>query len=45
MILVGSGVKVSQSMGSGKENKAREYILNGFIMSIILGILYTFFIL
>jgi putative MATE family efflux protein len=45
MILVGSGIKVSQSMGSGKEDKAREYILNGFIMSIILGILYTFFIL
>src|SRR4051794_35347463 len=45
MILIGSGVKVSQSMGSGKEDKAREYILNGFFMSIILGILYTFFIL
>ena len=45
MILIGSGVKVAQSMGAGKEDKAREYILNGFFMSIVLGILYMIFIL
>ena len=45
MILIGSGVKVAQSMGAGKENKTREYILNGFFMSIVLGILYMIFIL
>ena len=45
MILIGSGVKVAQSMGSGKEDKTREYILNGFFMSIVLGILYMIFIL
>jgi putative MATE family efflux protein len=45
MILIGTGVKVAQSMGSGKEDKTREYILNGFFMSIVLGILYMIFIL
>lgn len=45
MILVGSGVKVAQSMGAGKEAQAREYIINGFFMSIILGIFYMILIL
>ncbi len=45
MILIGSGVKVAQSMGAGKEDQAREYILNGFFMSIVLGILYMILIL
>ena len=45
MILIGSGVKVAQSMGAGKEAQAREYILNGFFMSTVLGILYMILIL
>jgi putative MATE family efflux protein len=45
MILIGTGVKVAQSMGSGKVDKTKEYILNGFFMSIVLGILYMIFIL
>ena len=45
MILIGSGVKIAQTIGSGKKNKAREYILNGFFMSIVLGILYMILIL
>ena len=45
MILIGSGVKVAQSMGAGKEDQARDYIFNGFFMSIVLGILYMILIL
>ena len=45
MIAIGSGIKVSHSIGAGEEGKAKEYIHNGFIMSIILGFGYMVFIL
>ena len=45
MVAIGSSVKVAHSMGAGKEDKAKEFIHNGFLMSIILGILYILFIL
>lgn len=45
MISIGSGVKVSHSMGAGHEKKAKEYIHNGFLMSIILGLGYMIFTL
>lgn len=45
MISIGSGVKVSHSMGAGEEEKAKQYIHNGFLMSIILGFGYMLFIL
>jgi putative MATE family efflux protein len=45
MISIGSGVKVSHSMGAGEEEKAKQYIHNGFSMSIILGFGYMIFIL
>jgi putative MATE family efflux protein len=45
MIAIGSGIKVSHSIGAGEEAKTKEYIHNGFIMSIILGFGYMVFIL
>lgn len=45
MISIGTGVKVAHSMGGGREDKAKELIKNGFLMSIILGVFYTLFIL
>jgi putative MATE family efflux protein len=45
MVAIGSGVKVSHSIGSGDTEKAKEYIHNGFLMSIILGLAYILFIL
>lgn len=45
MISIGSGVKVAHSMGAGEEEKAKQYIHNGFLMSIMLGLGYTIFIL
>lgn len=45
MIAIGSGVKVSHSIGAGKEEHAKQYIHNGFLLSIILGIVYMAFIL
>ena len=45
MIAIGSGVKVSQSMGAGAEDQAKEYIHNGFLLSFILGLGYTALIL
>jgi putative MATE family efflux protein len=45
MIAIGSGIKVSHSIGAGEEARAKEFIHNGFIMSIILGSVYMVFIL
>jgi putative MATE family efflux protein len=45
MIAIGSGIKVSHSVGAGEEAKAKEFIHNGFMMSIILGFGYMVFIL
>jgi putative MATE family efflux protein len=40
MITIGTGIKVSHCMGSGQIEKAKSYMKNGFIMSILLGLLY-----
>lgn len=40
MITIGTGIKVSHCMGSGQKEKAKSYMKNGFMMSIVLGILY-----
>lgn len=40
MITIGTGIKVSHCMGSGQKEKAKSYIKNGFMMSILLGLLY-----
>lgn len=45
MISIGTGIKVAHSMGAGREDQAKELINNGFLMSMILGILYMLFIL
>lgn len=44
MITIGTGIKVSHCMGAGQKDKAKSYIHNGFMMSIVLGILYMIFI-
>ncbi|OCA89228.1 MATE family efflux transporter [Pradoshia sp. D12] len=41
MVSIGSGVKIAHCMGANKKEEAAEYIKNGFIMSLILAILYT----
>ncbi|XJZ26915.1 MATE family efflux transporter [Bacillota bacterium Lsc_1132] len=45
MIAIGSGVKVAHSVGAGKEEEAKQYIHNGFLLSILLGMIYMAFIL
>lgn len=45
MITIGTGIKVSHSMGAGKDSQAKAYIQNGLWLAIILSILYMFFIL
>lgn len=44
MTTIGTGIKVSHCMGSGDQEKARSYVKNGFLMSIIVGILYMVFV-
>ncbi len=41
MVSIGSGVKIAQCIGANQQDEAAEYIKNGFIMSLILAILYT----
>ncbi|TCZ80784.1 MATE family efflux transporter [Paenibacillus albiflavus] len=45
MITIGTGIKVSHSMGAGQVNQAKIYVKNGFIMSILLSLVYMLFIL
>lgn len=45
MISIGTGVKVAHSMGAGREDKAKELIHSGFLMSMGLSVLYMLFIL
>lgn len=45
MITIGTGIKVAHSVGKGEESRALIYIKNGFIMSLLLSILYTIVIL
>ncbi|MGL5149483.1 MAG: MATE family efflux transporter [Clostridium sp.] len=40
LILIGTGVKIAQSIGAGNEKEAGEYIKNSFLMSIILAGVY-----
>ncbi|WP_232699136.1 MATE family efflux transporter [Brevibacillus daliensis] len=44
MITIGTGIKVSHCMGAGKVDKAKIYVKNGFIMSVLLSLLYVVFI-
>ncbi|MDT8977813.1 MATE family efflux transporter [Paenibacillus sp. chi10] len=44
MITIGTGIKVSHCMGAGEGEKAKIYIKNGFIMSVLLGLLYMAFV-
>lgn len=41
LIVVGTGVKVAQSIGAGKEKDSNEYIGNSFVLIFILSILYS----
>lgn len=45
MISIGTGIKVAHSIGKGREDRAKVYIKNGFLMSIILSISYMVIIL
>ncbi|MGM1047347.1 MAG: MATE family efflux transporter [Bacillota bacterium] len=44
MITIGTGIKVSHCMGAGQVEQARSYVKNGFVMSVVLGLLYMVFI-
>lgn len=44
MITIGTGIKVSHCMGAGEVDKAKIYVKNGFIMSVLLGIVYMAFV-
>ncbi len=41
MVSIGSGVKIAHCMGANQKEEAAEYIKNGFIMSLVLAILYA----
>ena len=45
MITIGTGIKVSHCMGSGKIELANSYVKNAFVMSVVLGLLYMVFII
>lgn len=45
IVIVGSGVRVSQSIGAKNEGETKEYIKNAFLLSIIVVIMYSIFIL
>ncbi|WP_422656875.1 MATE family efflux transporter [Paenibacillus sp. EC2-1] len=44
MTTIGTGIKVSHCMGSGDQDRAKSYVKNGFVMSILIGILYMAFV-
>lgn len=44
LIVIGTGVKISHAVGRGEENEGKDYIANGFILSITLALLYIIFI-
>lgn len=44
LIVIGTGVKISHAVGRGEEKEGKDYIANGFILSIILALLYIIFI-
>lgn len=44
LVSIGTGVKVAHSMGAGRVEEAKEFIQNGFLMSIVLAMLYMLFI-
>lgn len=45
IIMIGSGVKIAQSLGAKNDKDAGEYIKNGFLMSGVLALFYTIFII
>lgn len=45
LIVIGTGVKLSHSMGEGKEDTRKTYINNGLILSFILATVYILFLL
>lgn len=44
LIVIGSGIKIAQSVGAGKREETNQYIKNSIIMTLILGMLYSIFI-
>ncbi|MBP1888678.1 putative MATE family efflux protein [Clostridium moniliforme] len=44
LIVIGTGVKISHAVGRGEEKEGKDYIANGFILSITLALLYIIFI-
>lgn len=44
MITIGTGIRISHSIGARQVEQAKSYVKNGFIMSIALGLLYMVFI-
>lgn len=44
LITIGTGIKVSHCMGAGQEDKVKSYVKNGFVMSVLLSVLYMIFV-
>lgn len=40
VITIGTGIKVAHSIGEGREEQAKVYIKNSFLMSVVLSVLY-----
>ncbi|MGL4772305.1 MAG: MATE family efflux transporter [Clostridium sp.] len=45
LIMIGTGVKIAQSIGAKNEKETGEYIKNSLVMSLMLAICYTLFII
>ena len=45
LVVMGTGIKVSHSLGKDEEGEVREYINSGIIINLILGLLYAIILL
>ncbi|WP_024613134.1 MATE family efflux transporter [Clostridium sp. Ade.TY] len=45
VVSIGTGVKISHAIGRGREKESKIYIQNGIILTIIISLIYTIFLL
>ena len=44
IVSIGTGVKISHSIGRGREKESKTYIQNGIILTSFIGLIYTIFL-
>lgn len=45
VVSIGTGVKISHAIGRGREKESKIYIQNGIVLTIIISLIYTIFLL